>query len=204
MAGPYTRPTTYPDFCLAGTRTSPSGSEINTGYQPDQIPPCEEHNWLVGTTGDWVRWLDQQQQANAASLEFDAVVGTNGNYPDINTLCAAITGGAVINKVLVTTLQTLAATQIIPSTITDLELVFKPSAFYSKGGSVTPGLQIAGQRITIRGGRWMNFSGGSDVAIQLTSASKNCRISDINFYLCTTAVQDLGNNNTIEGICEEV
>lgn len=201
---PYTRPSAYPDFCLTGTRTAPGGEETNTGYQPDDIPPCEEHNYLFGTTGDWVRWLDQQQQANASQLEFDAVIGTNGTYPDINTMVTAIVGGANIHKVLVSTLQTLAATQTIPSTITDLELVFKPNAFYSKGGSVTPGLVIHGQRVTIRGGRWMNFSGGSDVAINLASDSRNCRIADINFFSCTTAVQDQGTNNVIEGIIEEV
>jgi hypothetical protein len=55
----YTRPTYYPDFCLTGTRTPPPNGEVQTGYQPDQIPPCEEHNYLFGTAGDWIRWLDQ-------------------------------------------------------------------------------------------------------------------------------------------------
>jgi hypothetical protein len=200
----YTRPTNYPDFALTGTRTSPSGSEINTGYQPDQIPPAEEHNWLFGTTGDWIRWLDQVTQANTAQLAYDATVGNAGTYPDINSLVAAITGGAVINRVLVTSIQTLAATQVITAGIADLEIMFKPGSFYSKGGAVTPGLVIHGQRITIRGGRWMNFSGVSDKAIQLASDSKNCRICDINFFQCTTAIEDLGTNNTIYGNTEEV
>jgi hypothetical protein len=201
---PYSRPSNYPDFCTTGTRDAPTSGEILSGYLPNQIPPCEEHNYLFGTTGDWVRWLDQQEQLNSSQLAFDATVGTGGTYPDINSLVAAITGGAQINRVLVTTLQTLAATQLITSGITDLELVFKPQAFYSKGGAVTPGLSIAGQRITIRGGRWMNFSGGSDVAIAVQSTARNCRIADVNFFTCTKAINDAGVNTVIEGTIEEV
>lgn len=201
---PFSRPTFYPDFCTTGTRTQPSGGETLSGYLPNEIPPCEEHNYLFGTTGDWIRWLDQQEQLSFSNQEFDAVIGTSGNYPDINTMIAAITGGAIINKVLVATLQTLAATQVITSGILDLELVFKPNAFYSKGGAVTPGLSILGQRITVRGGRWMNFNGGSDVAISLGGSARNCRIADVNFFNCTTAVADGGVNTTLLGNIEEV
>lgn len=200
-----TRPSTYPDWALTGTRSNPGGSAINTGYTPDFIPPASWHNWQFGFLGDWVRWLDYVTQLNLAQFEFDAVVGTNGSYPDINSLMTAIIGGATgLNKILVTTAQTLAATQVIPSTITDMEFVFKPSTVYSKGLTTTPGLSIAGQRITIRGGRWTSFNGGSDVAIQFEAASKNCRAVDINFAGNTTAINDLGANNNLANNIEEV
>lgn len=202
---PVTRPTTYPDWCLTGTRTAPSGSEINTGYQPDQIPPCEEHNWLWGFLGDWIRWLDQQEQLDEAQFEYDAIVGTNGTYPDINALDAAIVGGAIHHKVLVTTPQTLATPQVISAGVTDLWLTFLPQAIYTKTISVTIGLVVHGQRITIDGGRWAGFSGISEEAIRFESDSKNCRATGINFAVdCTTGLNDLGTNNAIYGNIDEV
>lgn len=201
---PVTRPSAIPFWAVTGTRLNPGTPATNVGWQPDEVPPCEWMNYLQGLCGDWIAWLDQEQQMNASQLEFDATIGTNGTYPDINSLMTAMAGGFVANKVLVTTLQTLATSQIIPNTIADLEFVFKPNAFYSKGLGVTPGLICHGQRITFRGGRWMNFNNAGDKAIQLAADSKNCRIADINFFNCDTAVDDLGQNNVIEGIIEEV
>ncbi len=201
---PFTRPSVYPDWATSGTRTNPGSPAIAQGYVPDFVPPAEWHNWQFGYAGDWIRWLDQQVQQNYANVEFDAIVGTGGTYPDINSMIAAIQAGTVITKVLVSTLQTLAVTQVIPAGIADLELVFKPQAFYSKGISSTPGLQIDGQRITVRGGRWLSFSGVSDVAILLSATSRNCRIKDINFNSCTTAISDLGTGNELSGNIEEV
>lgn len=200
-----TRPTTYPDWCTTGTRTSPSGSEIMTGYKPDQIPPCEEHNWLWGFLGDWIRWLDQQEQLDGAQNEYDATVGTGGTYADINALIAAITGGAVHHKVLVTTPQTLASAQVITSAITDLWLVFLPQAVYTPTSGVATGMIVHGQRITVEGGRWAGFSGGGDQAIRFESDSKNCRATGINFASdCTTGLNDIGTNNISYGIMDEV
>ena len=205
MPTSYTRPSVYPDFCTnTANRSAPSVGEVAAGYQPDQIPPCEEHNYLFGTTGDWIRWLDQQQQLAAVQLEFDATIGTGGTYADINAMMTAIAAGTVINKALVITPQTLTSTEVIPSTVTDLEIVFKPGAFINKGGSVTPGLQIAGQRIRITGGRFTNFNGGSDVCIQLTSTAKNCRINGVNFFNSTTSIADGGNGNVLSNNIEEV
>jgi len=201
---PYSRPSVYPDWALTGTRTNPGTPAINTGYTPDFIPPAEWHNWQFGYLGDWVRWLDQQQQINASQFEYDAIVGTNGTYATINAMIAAITGGAQIHKVLVTTPQTLTSTQIITSGIVDLWLTFRPDAVYTKGLTTTPGLSIQGQRITIEGGRWTSFNGGSDVAIQLEAASKNCRIINTNFAGNTTDINDLGTNNVIANIIQEV
>lgn len=200
----YSRPSVYPDWALAGTRTNPGDPAINTGYAPNFRPPAEWHNWQFGYAGDWIRWLDQQQQLNAAQFAYDATVGTGGTYADINALIAAITGGANIHKVLVTTVQTLTATQVITSAITDLWFDFQPAAFYSKGLTTTPGISIQGQRITINGGRFTSFNGISDVAIQLESGSKNCRIINANFANNTTDINDLGINNVIANIINEV
>lgn len=201
-----TRPSQYPDFCLTGTRTAPSAPLTNTGYVPDQEPLPGDHNYLFGTTGDWIRWLDQQTQLAGLQQAYDATVGSGGTYADINALVTAITGGAIIHDVLVISNITVSSTQVIPNTISDLRLWFKKGCTIAKGAGTTPGISIVGNRIELRGGRFSSFSGGSDVAVQLEAASKNCRIVDNDFVTCTTAVKDDlgGQNNQVTGTIEEV
>lgn len=201
---PYPRPSVYPDFCLTGTRTAPGGGETNSGYSPNQRPPSEEHNFLFGTTGDWVRYFDQQVQAFVIQQGFDATVGSGGTYADLNALSAAIVGGAVIHSVLVISNITVSSTQVIASTVSDLAIYFKKGTVIAKGASTTPGISIAGQRIDLFGARMSSFSGVSDVAIQLETTAKNCRIQECNFVSCTTTVNDLGNNNNLANNIEEV
>lgn len=198
------RPSQYPDFCLLGIRTAPSVPLTNTGYVPDQPPLPTDHNYLFGLTGDWVRWLDQQEQLSSQQVFFDATVGSGGTYADINALVTAITGGAPIKNVLVISNITVSSTQVIPNTISDLRIWFKKGVTIAKGAATTPGIAISGNRIELRCGRFSSFSGGSDVAVQLEALSKNCRVVDNDFVTCTTAVADAGSNNQITGTIEEV
>jgi hypothetical protein len=131
-------------------------------------------------------------------------VGSGGTYADINALVAAITGGAVINSVLVISNITVSSTQVIGSGISDLAIYFKKGTVIAKGGSTTPGISVQGNRIDLIGGRFSTFNGGSDRAIQLESNSKNCRVLNCNFVACTTAINDLGANNAEIGTIEEV
>lgn len=199
-----TRPSQYPDFCLTGSRTAPSVPLTNTGYVADQIPLPTDHNYLFGVTGDWIRWLDQQEQLSALQFQYDATVGNGGTYADINALVAAITGGAPIREALVISNLTFSTTQVITSGIADLRLTFKKGTVMAKGASTTPGISVQGQRIDIVGARMSSFSGGSDVALQFESASKNCRALNNNFLACNTGVNDLGSNNEESGTIEEV
>lgn len=201
---PFSRPTQYPDWCLTGTRTNPGGPATNVGWQPDQAPPPEWHNYLFGYLGDWIRWLDQEQQLNGAQFNYDATVGSGGTYSDLNALSAAIVGGATIHSALVISNITFSSTQVIASGVSDLKIEFKKGTVMAKGLSTTPGISVAGQRIDIVGGRFSSFSGGSDVALQFESTSKNCRAINNNFAACTTAINDLGANNQLTGTIEEV
>ena len=201
---PFSRPSQYPDWALTGTRTYPGAPDTNSGWQPNERPPSDWMNFLQGLTGDWIRWLDQEQQLNGAQLAYDATVGSGGTYADINALVAAITGGAVIHSALVISNITVSTTQVIPNTISDLTIWFKKGTVIAKGAATTPGISVAGNRIDLMGPRMSTFNGGSDVAIQLESTSKNCRVHNGNFVSCTTAVNDLGANNSLQGNIEEI
>lgn len=197
---PYSRPTDYLDW--GGTKVEPTGGEKSAGFAPDFRPPAEWHNWMFGNVDDWVKYLDQQvQTVLIPNSDFQWLVGPGGTHASINALIAdaAVLPG---DKILVKGAATLTATQVVSKD--DLEFVFHPSAIYSKGLSTTPGLSVTANRITIRGGRWTSFSGGSDVAIQLESGSKNCILSEIRFASCNDTINDLGSNNTSFGNLEEI
>lgn len=197
---PFSRPTDYLDW--GGTKVEPTSGEKSAGFVPDFRPPAEWHNWMFGNVDDWVKYLDQQvQTVLIPNSDFQWMVGPGGTHASINALIAdaAVLPG---DKILVKGNTTLIATQVISKD--DLEFVFHPSAVYSKSLSVTPGLSITSNRVTISGGRWNAFNGGSDVAIQLESGSKNCSLSRIRFVNCTTGINDIGNNNDQFGIIEEI
>ncbi len=97
---------------------------------------------------------------------------------------------------------TVSATQVI--SVSDLSITFKKGTTIAKGASTTPGISISGNRVDLFGPRMSTFSGGSDVAIQLESGSKNSRVHNGNFVACTTAINDLGANNSELGTIEEI
>lgn len=194
------RPSTTPFW--GGTQVEPTTPQKTTGFVPNFRPPAEWHNFLFGDMYSWILWLDYITQTFLIpNKEFDWSVGTGGTHADINALMAdsnVVPG----NKILVTTPQTLTATQVISKN--DLTFVFKPSAVYSKGIGGSPGISITANRVTIRDGRFTAFSTGGDIAISLSGASKNCLIEGIRFASCDTAVADAGANNTLANIIEEV
>lgn len=200
------RPTERPAWTQGnpGVQDEPTSPEKFGGFAPNQRPSPQWVNWILGNISDWIDWLDQVTQLAIVQFKYDATVGSGGTYADINALVAAITGGANIHSVLVISNITFSVTQVITSGITDLLIEFKKGTVMAKGGSTTPGISVAGQRIDLLGARMSTFNGGSDVAIQLESTCKNSRVLNCNFLSCTTAVNDLGANNEELGSIEEV
>lgn len=185
----------YPDWATdTSQRVEPTSPQKVSGFAPNFRPPAQWHNYLFGILSDWIRWLDLITQLNNSQNEFDAVVGTNGTHATINILMAD-PNISNITKVLVTTPQTLTATQVINKS--DIEFVFKPSAVYSKGLTTTPGISIQAQRVKIMGGRFTSFNGVSDVAIQIETTRKNNWITNGSFVNNTTDINDLGSNNVL-------
>jgi len=156
---------------------------------------------MFGIIDAWIKWLDYTTQIDYANREFDAVVGTGGSHATINLLMAD-PNIANIKNVLISTTQTLTATQVIDHA--GMTFYFKPQAEYVKSGAVTPAISIQADRTTIYGGRVMAFNGVSDKGIQIESGFKNCLISGVRFNDCTTAINDLGTGNTLSDNIEEV
>jgi hypothetical protein len=199
-----TRPTDRPSWTQGnpGVQDQPTAPEKFGGWSPNQRPPAQWMNWILGNMSDWIDWFDFKIQAGIAALQgFDWVVGTGGTHADINALIADVNvvPGA---RILMTSPQTLINTQVISKT--DLEFVFKPSAVYSKGLTLVTGIQITVDRVTISGGRFTDWVTSGDKAIQVAVGSKNCLIMGARFANCDTAVDDLGTNTSLVGIIEEV
>jgi hypothetical protein len=197
-----TRPVAYPIWTQGNTpaRQQPTNGEQFSGFPPNFRPPSGWHNWLFGIMSDWIAWLDYITQTSLIpNTYFDASVGTNGTFPDINTLMASGNISQIYN-VLVTTAQTLTTTQVISES--DIEFTFKPSAQYAQGASLAKGLSITVPRVTIRGGRFISWPGAT--AIQLETGAKNCLLDNIRFNTVGTPVNDLGQNNAQSNLIVEV
>lgn len=198
------KPASKPDWTLTNPteRTEPTPSKKESGWAINERPAREFMNWLFYNITDWIIYLEEVTDGLLGlDAAFDAIVGTDGTHATINDLMADA-GIANLKRILVTTTQTLTTTQIIDQD--DMEFVFKPQAVYSQGAALAVGIQITGDRVTIDGGRFTDFNGGSDIAIQLTAAAENCSIRNARFFDCDTEVDDQGSNNGLFNNITEV
>lgn len=195
----YIRPSSVPNWTTGnpGVQVQPTNSQKFGGFVPNMRPPSTWFNWLLGNISDWINWLDQQTQINSDIVEYDAVVGTNGSFPDINTLMASA-NIANIKNVLVSTPQTVTVPQVINQP--DMQFIFKPQAWYTQGLSLPTCIQITSPRVRIIGGRFISFTTG----IQVESGANNCLIQNVYFNTVTTPILDQGSNTTLSSNVEEV
>ena len=196
----YTRPSNYPNWTVGnpGVQVQPTSGQQFAGYVANQRPSPGILNWELGNISDWINWLDQQTQINDDIVTYDAVVGTNGTFPDINTLMASA-NIANIKNVLVSTLQTVTTTQVINQP--DMQFTFKPQAFYTVGLSLANCISITASRVRIIGGRFIGFTGA---AITVQAGANNCLLSQIYFNGNAVSISDLGTNTTLSNNVEEV
>lgn len=186
MPGPYTRPTQYSDFCLTGTRTQPPSGEINTGYAANQRPPAEEHNYLFGTNGDWVRWLDQLTQQMLAQQGYDFTVGAGGQFADLN---AAMASSLVQPGARLLIISSLALTVIQQITKNNISIACLPNVAITDGGAGT-GIQISAAEVNWEGGK---FAGFTTTAFLIDAGSNYTIIGKSRFVNTNTA--DITDNN---------
>jgi hypothetical protein len=133
-------------------------------------------------------------------LGWDAIVGTGGTHADINAVIAD-SNIANIKRVLIISSSTLTTTQTISQA--DMEFVFKAGVVYSKN-SATKGISVNADRVTITGGRFSGFNGGSDTAIQIESGKKNNLIHCARFNTNTADITDNGTGSMLYGNIQEV
>lgn len=125
--------------------------------------------------------------------EFSYVVGTGQSATHrtmADLVAAGISGGS---SVLITTNETVDST--IAWTVSDTRLQFAKGVTFTKGTAAS-GMTIAATGVDVAGGRWVGFSGGSDVAIGFTSAAQLCSVSHARFSNCTNEIVDLSTIGT--------
>lgn len=133
-------------------------------------------------------------------LGFDAIVGTGGTHASINAVISD-PNIANIKRVLVITSAALTTTQTISQD--DMEFVFKAGVVYSKS-SATKGISVNANRVTLIGGRFSGFSGGSDTAIQIESGKNNNFIQGARFNTNTADITDSGTGSLLANNIQEV
>ena len=182
-------------------RTEPSAGKKTDGWDPNERPAREFMNWLFHNTQEWLDYFETETDALLAlQSTYDVVIGVGGTHATLNDAIADV-GLGENQRVLIKDPATLTTTQVLSKN--GWEIFFKPLAIYSQGAVTTPGIQITGSRVRLHGGRFTDFDGGTDVAIELTAAARNCMIYDNMFFNTDVTIQDDGvntalNNNLVE------
>ncbi len=192
------KPAEKPEWAtdLAADVITPSAGKQILGWISEK-PPYQWFNWLAKFTYLWINYFENV--TDRVGSEFDAVVGST-TASSHSTIEAAIAAGAknilVISPITLTTNVTLGD---------DVTIRFKPLATITKGGTATRGLILDGRRSRVYDARLLGFTVGGDIGILLTANAKDCLVSSTMFQLGTTlTVSDLGSNNTLTNLIEEI
>ncbi len=171
------------------------------GWTPSERPPAEFMNWLFHYQDLWNKYFDSQIEAVLASgLVYDAIVGVGGTHNTINELMQD-SGIATKKNILVISPFTLTETILIDQN--NMKFTFTPKATIAKG-SVGLGVQITSEGVTFEGCRFLNFSGGGEEAMRLSSTAKYCIIKECRFFNNSIAINDEGTGNVLTGNIEEI
>ncbi len=187
----------------AAKQTEPTVGKKLLGWIADERPSFKFMNFLFFNTDEWIKYLEGVTDGLLAlQSTYDVVVGVGGTHA---SLAAAIAAGlGPDQRVLVIDPFTVTSTIVLSENGWFIE--WKPNAIYAQGLTTTPGLRVTGERVTLVNGRFIDFDGGSDVAIELAAASKNCLVNKCRFNNVDTDIDDTlgGVNNTLSDNIIEV
>ncbi len=158
-------------------------------------------NFLFFRLDEWQKYFENVTDGLVAlQSTYDVVIGAGGTH---GTLADAIAAGlGPDQRVLVVDPFTITSPIVLSEDGWFIE--WKPSAIYAQGGATTPGIQVTGDRVTLVNGRFIDFDGGSDVAIELEAAGKNCLVNKCRFSNVDNDIQDDGTNNSLSDNINEV
>lgn len=125
---------------------------------------------------------------------FDKIVGS-GSHCTHSTLASAIAAASAGERILIENSETISTT--VTLSVDNIELNFKPNVSLTKGGSATEALNITGDGVRINGGRFVNFSGGGDRGIRVSSGGDYAILIGQRFSNCTIDVQEDSGSATV-------
>jgi hypothetical protein len=197
------KPTEYLDWTdgdAAKVTEPPTGKKL-LGWTSAEKPPAQWFNWLFYIADQWIKYFDGEiDKVLASGLVYDAIIGVGGTHNTIPDLMAD--SDILLKKnILVISPFTLTSTVLIDQN--DMKFTFTPKATIAKG-SIGLGIHIISERITLEGCRFLNFSGGGEEALKLSSASKYCIIKECRFLNNDTAINDEGTGNNLTANIEEI
>lgn len=180
----------------------PSVAKKLLGWVGLERPTFEHMNFNFFRLDEWAKYFEVTTDA-LLSLQssFDVVIGAGGTHATLNA-AVADAGLGVDQRVLVIDPATLTSTQILSKA--GWEITFKASAVYSQGLTTTPGIRLAADRVKLISGRFTDFDGGSDIAVEVAAGAKNCLITQCYFANVDTDINDLGTNTSLSSNVVEV
>ena len=161
-------------------------------------------NWLFFNITEWIDYFETTTDGLlAGSPGFDGVVGggVSGAYADINAAIAALPAGSRIQVLTHPALTDAIGSQTIDKD--DIYMEFAPTAVIDQTETLTEGLIIDAERVTVVRPRFTNWdNAGGDRGLQLTANARNCFVKMARFFNSTDGYENLGTNNDIEAIEE--
>lgn len=180
----------------------PSAAKKLTGWVALERPPFEFMNWLFFRQDEWNKYFETETDGLLAlQSTFDVVIGVGGTHA---TLEDAIADGGLGDDLSVLVKDPRTVTAPITLSKAGWKITFKARATYSQGLSTSPALILTANRIQLIGGRFTDFDGGSDIAIQVQNTAENCKIDGTYFANVDQDVDDQASNTTIVNTVTEV
>lgn len=165
----------------------PTAQKKEDGFFAGERPSRKMLNWMFKNIYEWFDYFEElTDEVSAKLLDYDAIVGSAPGCTHA-TLQAAINAASSGWKILVTEDATINAR--ITVTVADIEIVFKPGVEYTKG-SETVCMEYSTARTTVKGGRFVGFTGGGDIVHRFLLNADYCSLINPRYGVGTTTDLD--------------
>lgn len=179
------KPTANPEWATNLVNVvDPGGAKRTVGWLVEK-PPHEFFNYTENAQGQWIRYLEEVTDLlNGILGVWDAIVGSSDAATHA-TLALALADATIVSdsRILVLDAQALATTVQVSKN--GIEIDFHPRATFSNNGAGTA-LQILGDRVKVRNGRFTGFT----VGIEVDASADYTRLVDNSFNTVTTPIDD--------------
>lgn len=182
--------------------TEPTVGKKLLGWIADERPSPKFMNWLFFNITEWITYFETTTDGlTALQSTYDVVVGVGGTHA---TLALALADVGLVGPQRVLIIDPVSITATIDINKDGWFIEWKPQALYAQSGAISPGLLVTANNVSLVNGKFIDFDGGSDVAIELDAAATNTLVNKCRFSNVDTDIQDDGTNSVLSDNINEV